>query len=174
MRSTRLIGIGALTAAALLGTSLGATAYADGHGSGDDRGYNQFRGNEHDRDHINQGFRGYRIVTATGLANGSEVTATCPIGGRVTGGGVKIDKVLTTNGGGVKVSKGQSGPGGKQGSDDEWKKEVDVPSAAIQGTFPADNGSGWTGIAFASGNPEGTTGITVFAICTRVDGEHHF
>lgn len=161
MRSTRLIGIGALTAAALLGTSLGATAYADGHGSGDDRGYNQYRGNEHDRDHVNQGFHGYRIVTATGLANGSEVTATCPVGGRVTGGGVRINSVLTTNAGGVTVVT----PGTPH------EGQTVVPSAAIQGTFPADSGNGWTGIAFA---PGGTTGITVYAICTRVDGEHHF
>jgi hypothetical protein len=109
MRSTRLIGIGALTAAALMGSALTANAAVAG-GYGDNHGSN----NEH---------HGYKIGEETGPANGNEVTADCPSGGRVTGGGVEI---LAT--------------------------PPLTPAFALQGSFPTDDGDGWVGIAQAPGN----------------------
>lgn len=78
MRSTSLIGIGALTTAALLGTCFTATAHAVPGGNGDGRG------------NINE-LHGYKIVKKTGPANGTPVTVDCPADGKVTGGGVEIN-----------------------------------------------------------------------------------
>jgi hypothetical protein len=136
MRSTRLIGIGALTTAALLGTCFTATAHAaPGAGSGDDRG-------------SNNALHGYKIVSETfpvpDATNAPVVERTvyCPAGGKVTGGGARVN--------------------------DERAVGQD---AALQATYPTHNGDGWVGAAIPGSGAGGVT-ITVYAICTKVGDDH--
>jgi hypothetical protein len=134
MRSTSLIGIGALTTAALLGTCFTATAHA-AVGGGDGRS------------NVNE-LHGYRIVSeiftvpATPNAPVVERTVFCPAGGKVTGGGVRVTDARTT------------------GQD-----------AAVQATFPTQNGDGWVGAA-TTGTGTGAVTMTVYAICTKVGDEY--
>ncbi|MFJ2398712.1 hypothetical protein ACIOTI_39095 [Streptomyces sp. NPDC087843] len=121
MRSMRILAVGAMTAAAFLGTGLSAHA----------------QGTPPTNPTVSSGRAGVevghdsRIVTRhfPTAADGAPQTVHCPNYTRVVGGGAY------------------------------------TPNGVLQGTYPTSDGRGWVGVGFSNG----TGGLTVYAVCSRVD-----